>query len=88
MRKLAPIAIDRSIPYADNLANAINNYWKTQVAVPDGTHSAYEGNVHMPSEYGVPTRVLRNPKLRYSHPDIVRVRRVGRTWIINAQNRS
>lgn len=75
--KFKGIPIDRHLTYADNLAAAINKHWRDTVAVPDGSRSSYEGNVHCASLYGVPLRVARKP-----HPDIVRVRRVGSNWMV------
>jgi hypothetical protein len=72
------IVLDRTKPFSANLANAINEYWRERVAIPDGTHSAYEGNVSMKSINGIPTGVK-----KYGHPAIIRVRRGhGNRWLI------
>lgn len=76
--KMKGIPLDRRIPYSANLANAINEYWREKVAIPDGTHSAYDGNVFMKSINGVPTGVK-----KYGHPAIIRVRcSHGNRWLI------
>jgi hypothetical protein len=78
-----PITINRRIPYADNLAHAINEYWREQVAIPDGTRSAYEGNVFMPHTNGIPNRIK-----KFGHPAIIRIRIVGKNrWMIVDQEK-
>jgi hypothetical protein len=66
------------MPYADNLARAINEYWRDTVAIPDGTRSAYEGSVYLPSINGIPLRIrARWP--HKTHPAIVRMHRIPGT---------
>lgn len=80
------IIVDRAKPFADNLAYAINEYWRDQVAVPDGTRSAYEGDVIMNSRNGIPVQLLQK---RRTHPAIIRVRKNdgrGNRWLIIDQD--
>lgn len=81
--RIKPITINYNIPYADNLAHAINEYWKMQVAIPDGTRSTLEGNVFMNSVNGIPVAVSQSR--RFTHPAIIRVRRGhNNKWLITS----
>jgi hypothetical protein len=84
---IKPIPIDRRIPYADNLARAINDYWRDTVAIPDGTRSTLDGSVHLPSRYGIPLRIISRWPHK-THPAIVRMHHIKGTnrWqIVDAE---